>query len=131
MNILRTALALSTLLTTAAIADPKVDYMLQCQGCHRADGVGMGETVPDFNAFLARFIAVPEGREFLVRVPGSANAPFSDQQLADVLNWIMTDLIAEPPESFTPYTAAEVHQYKASPLLEVVAARDKVLQLTE
>jgi mono/diheme cytochrome c family protein len=131
MRILHKLISVSALLATTAMADPQVDYMLQCQGCHRADGGGMGHEVPDFNEFLTRFIAVPEGREFLVRVPGSANAPFSDQQLADVLNWIMTDLISEPPAGFEPYTAAEVHRYKATPLIEVSAARNKVLQLTE
>lgn len=124
-------LALLSQTPNAEMDKAQIDYMLQCQGCHKADGVGLDETVPNFNKYLARFIAHPKGREFLVRVPGSANAPFSDQQLASVLNWIMTDLITETPDNFTPYTASEIAAYKSEPLIEVTAARDQVLLLTE
>ena len=62
---LRALLAAVTLLAAARAnaADPRVDYMLQCQGCHRADGSGSPGAVPDLRGSLARFLTVPGGRE--------------------------------------------------------------------
>ncbi|MEL0209685.1 MAG: cytochrome C, partial [Novosphingobium sp.] len=50
----------------------RVDYMLKCQGCHRPDGSGDDRSNPPMRNIVARFLAVPGGREFLGRVPGVA-----------------------------------------------------------
>jgi hypothetical protein len=77
-------LAAITLLAAAGArgADPRVDYMLQCQGCHLADGSGAPGAVPDLRGSLGRFLGVPGGREYLVRVPGAAQSspPTSDSR---------------------------------------------------
>ena len=38
---------------------------------------------------MGTFLTVPGGREYLVRVPGSAQSPLSDAELARVLNWMI------------------------------------------
>ena len=60
----------------------RVDYMLNCQGCHLPDGDSAGD-VPRMKDFVGNFLKVPGGREFLVQVPGSANAALDDARLAD------------------------------------------------
>ena len=56
--------------------DPQLDYMLQCQGCHGADGAGKPEVgIPSMVGMAERFLADPEGRAYLVQVPGVSQAP--------------------------------------------------------
>lgn len=122
--------------TIHAVADAPVDaerarlnYMLNCQGCHLPDGAGVKDAVPRMNGFVGNFLHVPGGREFLVRVPGSANAALDDAALAELLNWIlMTMSPAELPASWAPYTAGEVGALRATPLREVEQVRARLVQ---
>jgi mono/diheme cytochrome c family protein len=92
-------------------------YMLQCQGCHRPDGTGTMTTAPPMTGMVARFLAVPGGREYLVRVPGVATAVLTDAQLAELLNWTLFRFdAAHVPASFQPYTATEVGALRRHPL---------------
>ena len=125
------SVALATLasiaLATAAAGDPQSDYMLQCQGCHRADGSGFGESVPDLRDSVGRFLEVPGGRAFLVQVPGSAQSPLSDARLAGVLNWMIERFgPARVAAGFEPYDAEEVATLR-TPLLDVAAVRARLL----
>lgn len=117
-------------LLPAAAASPRVDYMLNCMGCHLADGTGAPGKVPSFRADLARLLRAPGGRAFLVQVPGSAHAPLTDERLAGVLNWIVINLGAQAG-GFERYTAAEVAGYRARPLLDVPARRAELLNAVE
>jgi mono/diheme cytochrome c family protein len=103
---------------------PQVDYMLQCQGCHGAEGRGAPGTVPSL-AGVGRFLAVPGGREFLVRVPGSSQSALDDGELAEVLNWMIRRF---DPRDFAPYTAEEVARVRRPPLDDVEAVRGELLQ---
>jgi len=108
----------------AAAESPRVLYMLHCQGCHRPDGSGLPGVVPALRDEVARFLTVPGGREFLVRVPGSASAPIDDVDLAAVLNWIVRQFgPAAEAATAAPYTAAEVSGLRQDPLLDVAVAR--------
>jgi hypothetical protein len=60
---------------------PRWSSRLNCQGCHRADGTGTPGSVPALADSVARFLAVPAGREYLVQVPGVAQAPLDDAAL--------------------------------------------------
>ena len=92
-------------------------YMLQCQGCHRPDGSGTMATAPPMTGMVARFLAVPGGREYLVRVPGVASAVLTDAQLAELLNWTLYRFDAtHVPANFQPYTASEVSTLRRYPL---------------
>lgn len=132
---MRAALAAALLLaaiagaSARAGADPAIDYMLQCQGCHTADGSGSPGAVPDLRGNLARFTRVPGGREYLIRVPGSAQSPLSDAELAAVLNWMIDRFGPEQAaRDCTPFTAAEVARHRRPPLLEVGKVRRELLQ---
>ncbi len=84
-------------------------WMLNCQGCHRADGGGTGGAVPPMPGIVARFLWVPGGREYLIRVPGVATSPLADDSLAVLVNWMLKKFDPENiPGEFTPYTPEEV-----------------------
>lgn len=106
----------------------RINYMLNCQGCHLPDGGGVGG-IPQMKNFVGNFLKVPGGRAFLVQVPGSANAALDDAALAELLNWMLLEIsAAQLPEDFEPYTAAEVGQYRAAPLSDVNAVRLPLIQ---
>ena len=122
-------LSLIALPSAAQAADPQIDFMLECQGCHLADGSGKPGEVPALRDSMARFLEVPGGREFIVQVPGSALAPLDDEQLANVLNWMLDEfgpraIAAQSP----PYTAAEVGRLRATPLVDVAGARAALIE---
>jgi len=81
--------------------------------------------------FVGSFLAVPGGRDFLVQVPGSANSPLSDADLAELLNWILTTMSAEQlGNDFQYYTATEVRKMRRHVLVDVAAVRaDLVAQI--
>ena len=105
--------------------------MLECRGCHLADGSGSPDAVPALRGQVARFLEVPGGRAYLVRVPGSAQAQLTDAELAELLNWILRRFGPEELASRAePYTAAEVARHRAEPLVDVESVRrDLVRQL--
>ena len=108
----------------------QVHYMLNCQGCHLHDGAGSrnGE-VPEMKDYVGNFLRVPNGREYLVQVPGSANAPLSDSQLANLLNWILLTIGGEStPLDFAPYSEHEVGMLRAASLTDVVALRASLVE---
>ena len=56
----------------------RIDYILHCQGCHLPDGSGVQDSVPSMNGYVGNFLKVNGGREYLIRVPGSAYSDLSD-----------------------------------------------------
>jgi hypothetical protein len=124
----RVAAVLLALASNGARADPHVDYMLQCQGCHLADGSGAPGTVPHLNGFVGRFLSVPGGREYLIRVPGASQSPLDDARLAAVLNWMLREF--DPgalPADFVPFDAREVARVRRPPLSDVEGVRARLL----
>ena len=132
-----TALAIVLLATAAAAptahaGSPELDYMLHCQGCHRADGGETPGSVPPLIGLVARFLEVPGGREYLVRVPGSSQSPLDDAELAALLNWIVRRFgPAESAEAARPYSADEVAAMWRPPLTDVDAVREALLARME
>lgn len=101
----------------------KYNYQMFCQGCHTPDGIG-GKDVPKIKNFIGNFLSFQQGREYLVRVPGSANSSLNDSQLAEVLNWIVLELGGKSvPADIKLYTAKEVGKLRQDPLFEVVNYR--------
>jgi hypothetical protein len=105
-------------------------WTLNCQGCHRPDGTGTDGTAPSLAGTVARFLSVPGGREYLVRVPGVATSPLSNADLAEVVNWMLWRFDKEHlPVNFQPFTAAEMGQLRGSPLrLEASQMRADLLK---
>lgn len=107
-----------------AHADPKVDYLLHCSGCHMPDGSGLSHVVPTLHDVPGRMLAKPEGRSYIVRVPGAAQAPISDRKLAQVLNWILTEFSSTTlPDDFQPLTAEEVARSRSQLLADPLKYR--------
>jgi mono/diheme cytochrome c family protein len=103
-----------------AVPQARLDYMLNCQGCHLADGSGHPGRVPDLRRSLAPLLGVEGGREFLLRVPGAATAPLDDARLAAVMNWILGEFA---PGAVFPFSAEEVGRLRAAPLTDVQSLR--------
>lgn len=101
----------------------KFNYQMFCQGCHTPDGTG-GKSVPKIKNYIGYFLQNQTAREYLVRVPGSANSSLNDEQLAEVLNWMIIELGGESvPKNVQYYTTNEVAKLRQQPLFEVVDYR--------
>jgi len=129
LKVLAVGIALLFGATGASAESPELNYMLQCQGCHLPDGSGTPGKVPALAGSMARFGAVPGGREFLVRVPGSAQSPLDDADLAELLNWMLRRFgPAEEAADFAPYSADEVARLRRAPLTDVDSVRRDLLE---
>ena len=123
------ALALLVGPAVAGAYSPSVEFALNCQGCHRADGAGTPGSVPALAGSVGRFLDVPGGREYLVQVPGVAQAPLDDAALAGVVNWMLHQFDREHvPAGFSPYTGEEVGRLRTAPLTDVDRVRTRLLE---
>ena len=103
------------------------NYQMFCQGCHTPDGSG-AKSVPRMKDHVGYFLQTRQGREYLVRVPGSATSALDDEQLAEVLNWIIQEFAGDSAEeSYERYTTLEVAQLRQQPLNEVEQYRNQLL----
>ncbi len=109
----------------------KYNYQMFCQGCHTQDGMG-GRAVPQLKGFIGHFPKSQKGREYLIRVPGSANSVLNDLQLAEVLNWMIINFGENSvAANWRPYDVDEVSELRKNPLMEVLQYRkDLVAELT-
>lgn len=110
------------------IAGTRLAYVLHCMGCHLEDGSGAPGRVPSLVG-VGRFLRVPGGRDYLLRVPGVAQAPLDDAALAALLDWLLArfDPAAAAAPGFAPFRAAEVARARALPLADAEAARRALL----
>jgi hypothetical protein len=108
---------------------PAVNFQLNCMGCHLADGSGEAERVPSLRRSLVLLSSQPAGRDYIIRVPGVAQSPLSDEEIAALLNWMarnLSDLAL--PRDFLSYTAAEVGRSRTHPLARVGEIRARLLR---
>ena len=101
------------------------NYLQSCGGCHGIQGVSAIGLVPQLRDRVGWFLCTPNGRDFIVQLPDVAFAGVSDQELADVLNFMVFDLGgASTPKGAKPYSAAEVKQLRENtPLRTGLRAR--------
>ena len=121
-------LALTIIVAVPAAADDRpapVNYVLRCLGCHLQDGSGLPSAgIPDFVGKVGIFAGSDEGRRYLLHVPGVINSGLSNQETADLLNYIMDTYAGQSmPEGSVPFTADEVAILKAQDVGNVVAYR--------
>jgi mono/diheme cytochrome c family protein len=109
------------------------NWTLNCQGCHRLDGTGSEGTAPSLAGTVAKFLWVPGGREYLIRVPGVATSPLANDELAEVVNWMLWRFDKEHlPSTFQPFTGAEMGRLRSQPLrLEASQMRNNLLSKAE
>jgi cytochrome c553 len=99
-------------------ARAKMNWLLNCQGCHQPDATGSAKGAPSMAGDVARFLSVEGGREYLTRVPGVANAGLADDQLAELLNWTLATFDKDHlPADFMPFAKEELTAGRARPLV--------------
>jgi len=107
----------------------QVNYKIHCQGCHLADAVGFPGLVPRMKDFAGYFLHSRDGREFLIRVPGVSMASLPDDQIAELINWLLITYSAlQLPEDFAPFTESEVARLRADPESDPEATRRVILE---
>jgi mono/diheme cytochrome c family protein len=111
-----------------ARASPPQDYMLYCMGCHGAQAQGVPGKIPPLAGSVGLFMRTPEGRNYILRVPGAANSALPDAQLAAVLNWIAASYGAPGQPPVPPFTVDEVTSARHTPLADVQARRREVVR---
>jgi hypothetical protein len=108
--------------------EPAVNYQLHCMGCHLADGSGQPGRVPSMRRSLVLLSESREGRDFVVRVPGVAQSPLSNDETAALLNWMVRNLSdLKLPSGIADYSAAEVRGLRGHPLVRVSVLRARLL----
>ena len=103
-------------------------YLLKCSGCHRADGQGAVEAgVPPFPGYIGDLARDPEGRIYMLHVPGVASSGLNDADLTQVLNYLLERWsgapVAAAAPAAQPFTAAEVAALRAIEVNDVVKYR--------
>jgi len=122
------ALLACALAPALAAGTPELDYMLECRGCHLEDGRGAPGAVPSLEG-VGRFLRTSRGREYLVRVPGSAQSRLTDVELAALLDWIVLRFDPETADAgFERFDPAQVGRWRSVPLVEVDALRAALLE---
>lgn len=113
--------------SVADVDGPRGNYLLHCSGCHRADGRGAPERyVPDLRQ-AARFLQLPDGRRYIVGVPGVMGSGLDDTQVAAVINWLMATIVQDPlPGDHREFDAGEVARIRSTPLVDVAAERRRL-----
>lgn len=105
-----------------------INYMLHCQGCHLPQAEGFAGRVPPMKDFVGYFLHSPEGRDFLIRVPGVAHSALDDSEITELMNWLLQSFSADQlPASYTPFTVDEVAGLRQKPELAPEAARNEIL----
>ena len=125
---LTVAVGLFSAVAVAGGNSPRINYMLHCQGCHLPGGIGHPGIVPSMRGQVGLFLRSEEGRAYLVQVPGVAQSNLDNQQLAEVLNWMLPEFDpAHVDADFKRYTADEIARYRGTHLASVSATRRALL----
>ena len=122
------AALMASFIAPALCASPAQDYMLYCMGCHGAQAQGVPGKIPPLAGSLSLFMRTPEGRNYLLRVPGAANSALPDAQLAAVLNWLAETYGPAGAPPAVPFTVDEVTRVRRTPLADVQAKRREVVR---
>jgi mono/diheme cytochrome c family protein len=121
-----------------------------CVPCHQPNGRGVAGVYPPLTPHLGRYVQVPEGREYLIRVvlfglmgrmetEGQTydnimlpiGLSLTDQQVADVLNFVLRQLNRESlPSGFQDIRPDEVarQRERSRGLSQGLKERERVLQ---
>jgi len=71
---------------------------------------------------------LPEGRAYLMHVPGASNSVLSDAELADVLNWLLIRFDADDlPADVDWFTADDLSRGRRPALTAVRAERQTIV----
>jgi hypothetical protein len=122
-------LTLSVITNAAWGYQPAVNFQLHCMGCHLADGSGQSGRVPSIRRSLVLFSRSLQGREYIIRVPGVAQSPLSNEDIAALLNWMARNLSdLKVPADFTDYSPAEIQRSRNRPFAKLKAVRARLMR---
>lgn len=109
----------------AAQRRARSDYIEYCAGCHGVTGSSRPAKVPELRGRVGYFLCLPQGREYLIRLPNVASAAVEDDAaLAGLMNYVVTELGGQSRTSgIEPYTAAEVGTWRQAPLTRTSLVR--------
>jgi len=127
---MKTAIAILVwgVFATVVDASPKSDYLIHCMGCHGINGQGMPPEVPAFDKLLGQIAGKPGGRAYLAQVPGASQSPLNDEQLADVLTWVLREFARKGlPADFQDISPQEVSQFRPITLANPGKVRERLL----
>ena len=122
----------------------------RCAVCHQENGQGVAGVYPPINETLGHFLATASGRRYLSDVIafGLAGAisvggqpyvgqmklapPLSDQEIADVLTYVLTTFnAASLPASAGSFSADEIASARATPKAPTDVARGRQAVIAE
>ncbi len=108
----------------------RLDFLLHCSGCHGQDGTGNPEKgIPNFVGQVGHFQRLPEGREFVIQVPGLLSAGLPDDRAAAVTSWMIRRFAGTSlPPDFAPYTAGEAKRARETRPADVMGKRKAIYQ---
>jgi hypothetical protein len=92
------------------------------------DGSGSVEgRIPALAGTVGHFQKLPEGRLFILQVPGVMNSGLKDDDVAALMNWLVPHFAGTSQEGvFVPYTSGEVGAARHSRPADIFAARRAV-----
>ena len=105
---------------------PAFSYLLHCSGCHIEDGSGDPPEVPDLRKNLDELLRSETGRAYMLRVPGVTDTPITPQEMANLMNWLITEFHPEL-EDFRRVSAEEVIRGRATRLANPLKVRQTLL----
>jgi len=108
-------------------------YLERCGGCHGIQGISNPIVVPTLRGQVGQFLCTQVGREYLVRLPSIATSPLSDQEVADLMNFVVFSLgRAQPDGARAPlFGSREVHELRRRPLNEVALVKYRSVLVEE
>ena len=113
-----------------ALTHAQSAYLESCGGCHGLQGISARGLVPDLRDRVGYWMCTAQGREYIVRLPNVAFADRSDQELADLLNFVVFGFGGTSVQKGAkPYTADEVRALRsgASPIITDLKARRRAV----
>ena len=119
------SLALSAAARAEATDPPAFAYLLHCSGCHLEDGSGDPKIVPDLRHDLGLLLDSPEGRSYMLRVPGVADTPIAAQEMTDLMNWLIGTLYPQRVD-FVPFSIDEVRDARENRLSDPLKYRKQL-----
>ncbi|GAA4490354.1 c-type cytochrome [Gluconacetobacter tumulicola] len=118
-------IASALLFSSSALAEPsaRTRYLLKCSGCHLPDGSGeISGGIPNFVGSVGVFADLPEGRAYLMHVPGVIGSSMDDKGISDVMNYIMETFagtsLSSDYRSFSPREVSELRKKNIGNLVE-------------
>jgi hypothetical protein len=97
-------------------------------GCHGETGAGLDGRVPSFRGTLARISATPDGRAYVLSVPGVTQTSLEPALVAEMLNWLVREFSsADMARVVRPFESTEVAAARGRPQLDASARRRALL----